>query len=184
MFTAATFIFDSSHHLNCHSNFLPKIAPFGRAIRTTGTSTVLGRTIGCTGRADRNGEQNDKRGNCCGGHRASERGRLLRPWHGLFFGGRRADRSGASPQMVQYRCHARPQRCGAAASRDCRADERFRDRLCATRRAGLAQSPSAGACRGDRHPRCSLIASTVGCVHARNASRTLAMTFGQSPGVR
>jgi hypothetical protein len=24
------FIFDSSHHLNCHSNFLPKIALFGR----------------------------------------------------------------------------------------------------------------------------------------------------------
>jgi hypothetical protein len=24
------FIFDSSHHLNCHSNFIPKIAPLDR----------------------------------------------------------------------------------------------------------------------------------------------------------
>jgi hypothetical protein len=24
------FIFDSSHHLNCHSNFIPKIAPLER----------------------------------------------------------------------------------------------------------------------------------------------------------
>jgi hypothetical protein len=49
----AAFIFDSSHHLNCHSNFLPKIATFGRRDPDTGTSTVLGRSIGCMGRADR-----------------------------------------------------------------------------------------------------------------------------------
>jgi hypothetical protein len=41
------FIFDSSHHLNCHSNFLPKIALFGRQIRTAGTS------INCMGRSVR-----------------------------------------------------------------------------------------------------------------------------------
>jgi hypothetical protein len=35
-----TFIFDSSHHLNCHSNFLPKIAPFGRDPDNRGVTTV------------------------------------------------------------------------------------------------------------------------------------------------
>jgi hypothetical protein len=47
---ASAFIFDSSHHLNCHSNFLPMIAPFGRMKSgRQGQQQLLGRSIDCTG---------------------------------------------------------------------------------------------------------------------------------------
>jgi uncharacterized protein len=39
-------MFDSSHHLNCHSNFIPKIAPLGQSSRQQGHGVPTGATLG------------------------------------------------------------------------------------------------------------------------------------------
>src|SRR5947207_7839441 len=82
------FIFDSSRHLNCHSNFIPKIAVLGQA-PGTGTWRSDKSPYRRTGRK-KGGSRNDGHGNGVGGRRTGKCRRLLRSWHGLFRGrGRR-----------------------------------------------------------------------------------------------